>query len=303
LFTLVILLAALSGGAGWWFGSGPGSLVAVPAVEGLTFEEASAALLTETLVAERGEEYSLEVETGRVIRTEPGSGDRLDKDSTVRVIVSLGPQPHDLGPLAGGTLDAATAAFQQAKVGIADPSYVFTDAADGTVVSASVTRPGGAEAVDCSNGCTVYEGDTASLLVSRGPVPDVSGYKVQDAVRALEGVGLAVSADRQTQFSDDVDKGNVIGLAGREGGGDWRPGESVTLIVSEGPELFEVPNVEGLTRDEAKSALSNAGFGVDYLSTWDIFPNDATEVEAQDPGAGAMVERGTRISLRFNVSG
>ena len=303
LFTIVILLAALAGGAGWWFGSGPGSLVAVPAVEGLTYEEASAALLAETLVAERGEEYSLDVQTGIVIRTEPGSGDRLDKDSAVRVIVSLGPQPHDLAALAGGTVDAATATLQQAKVTVSDPAYIFTDAADGTVVSASVTRPAGGDPIDCSNGCTVYEGDTASLLVSRGAVPDVSGLKVQDAVRTLEGVGLTVSADRQSQFSDDVDKGNVIGLAGRDGGGDWRPGDTVTLIVSEGPELFRVPDVEGMTRDEAKSTLSAAGFGVEYLPTWDLFPNDSTEVEAQDPGADAMVERGTRISLRFNVSG
>ncbi|MBZ4486656.1 Stk1 family PASTA domain-containing Ser/Thr kinase [Microbacterium sp. cx-55] len=302
LFTLVILLAAIAGGTGWWFGSGPGSLVAVPAVEGLSYEDASAALLSETLIAERGEEYSLSVQTGLVIRTEPGSGDRLDKDSTVRVIVSIGPQPHDLGPLTGTTLDAATATLQQAKVTVSDPAYVFTGAADGTVVSASVARPSG-EAVDCTNGCTVYEGDTASLLVSRGSVPDVSGLKVQDAVRTLEGVDLVVSADRQSQFSNDVDKGNVIGIAGRDGGGDWRPGDTVTLIVSEGPELFRVPDVEGLTRDEAKSTLSAAGFSADYLSTWDLFPNGSTEVEAQDPGAGAMVERGTRISLRFNVSG
>jgi serine/threonine-protein kinase len=171
------------------------------------------------------------------------------------------------------------------------------------VVSASVTRPTGGDPIDCSGGCTVYESDSASLLVSRGPVPDVSGLKVQDAVRTLEGVELLVSADRQSQFSDDVDKGNVIGIAGRDGGGDWRPGDTVTLIVSDGPELFRVPNVEGMTRDEAKSTLSNAGFGVEYLPTWDLFPNESTEVEAQDPGASAMVERGTRISLRFNVSG
>jgi beta-lactam-binding protein with PASTA domain/tRNA A-37 threonylcarbamoyl transferase component Bud32 len=300
---VVILLAALAGGTGWWFGSGPGSLVAIPAVEGTTFDEAQAVLLAESLVAERADEYSLDVESGRVIRTEPGSGQRLDKDSTVRVVVSMGPQPHDIGALGGTTADAATATLQQAKVGLADTQYLFTDAADGTVVSASVVRPSGGDALDCTNGCTVYEGDTATLVVSRGPVPDVSGYNVQDAIRALEGVGLVVSADRPTQNSDDVDKGDVIGLAGRDGGGDWRPGETVTLIVSDGPQLFRVPDVGGMNRDQAKKTLSDAGFGVEYLPTWDLFPNESTEVEAQDPGAGEMVERGTRISLRFNVSG
>ncbi|KAA9135919.1 Stk1 family PASTA domain-containing Ser/Thr kinase [Microbacterium caowuchunii] len=303
LFTIVILLAALAGGIGWWFGSGPGSLVAVPSVTGLTFEEAEAALIAQTLVAEPAEEYSLDVEPGRVIRTEPGGGERLEQDSVVRVILSLGPQPHEVGALAGMGLDEVTAALQQVKVGIADPAYVFTDSADGTVVSASVERPAGGEPVDCSGGCTVYEGDTASLLVSRGPVPDVSGLKPDDAVRALESVGLAVSGDRPTETSEDVAKGNVIRIAERDGGGDWRPGDTVTLVVSDGPPLFRVPDVTGQNRDQAKRALADAGFTADYLPTWDLFPNGSTRVEAQNPAAGSMVVRGTKVSLRFNVSG
>src|SRR3546814_3156160 len=64
LFTLVLLLAALAGGAGWWFGSGPGSLVAVPDVSGGTFADAQARLAQDTLVAVEEGVYDLE-EIGR----------------------------------------------------------------------------------------------------------------------------------------------------------------------------------------------------------------------------------------------
>ena len=48
--TVVILLAALAAGVGWWFGSGPGSQVSVPAVAGLDYEGAAAAIEAQNLV-------------------------------------------------------------------------------------------------------------------------------------------------------------------------------------------------------------------------------------------------------------
>ncbi|MEL4402986.1 hypothetical protein AAEJ42_22390, partial [Shewanella algae] len=39
LFALVLLLAAGASGVGWWFGSGPGSLVAVPDVSRMSYAD------------------------------------------------------------------------------------------------------------------------------------------------------------------------------------------------------------------------------------------------------------------------
>ncbi|HET6300298.1 Stk1 family PASTA domain-containing Ser/Thr kinase, partial [Microbacterium sp.] len=91
LIALVLLLAGLAGATGWWFGSGPGSLVAVPDVAGRTFAEAQQLLAAESLVAVEEGENSLDVEPGLVIRSEPPVGARVEKESEVRVIVSLGP--------------------------------------------------------------------------------------------------------------------------------------------------------------------------------------------------------------------
>ncbi|QCQ15751.1 Stk1 family PASTA domain-containing Ser/Thr kinase [Microbacterium sp. RG1] len=296
LLTLVVLLAALAGGIGWWFGSGPGSLVAVPALEGQSFEAAQAEIVDRGLQVERADEYSFDVAAGAVIRTEPGSGERVEKESLVRVVVSQGPQPHDVGALAGMTLDAATAAMQQVRVSVGDPQYVFTDAADGTVVAAAVTPAAGGDAIDCSNGCTLREGDGASFTVSRGPVPDVAGMNPSDAEKTLKSVGLEVSSDRPTQYSDSVDKGRVIAIGDNPSGGNWRPGETVTLIVSDGPKPIAVPDVKGLSVREAVKRLESAGFNATSNVPellWDLFTADSTKPEAQ-----SMQLPGTTVQIR-----
>jgi serine/threonine-protein kinase len=300
LFALVLVLALVAGGTGWWFGSGPGSLVAIPAVAGLSFDEAQAALAQDGFVAERADEYSLDVAAGLVIRTEPDGGARVDKESAVKVVVSLGPAPHDLPPLAGMSLGDATTALQTAVVSVGDPAYVFTDDAPDTVVSASVTPRGTDAAVDCSGGCTVHEGDAAVLTVSKGPLPDVSGMSVTEATSVLSDAGVEVTSVEE--FSDSVDKGDVIGIAERDGGGNWRPGDTVTLRVSKGPQLFDVPNVVGKTRDQAKQALEGAGFQVSYNASWNLFPDAVTQVTAQNPAAQSAHPKGTTVTLSISGS-
>src|SRR5690606_37979357 len=66
LLTVVLLLAVLAGGVGWWFGSGPGSLIAVPTVAGMTYEDAAAAVTSEGLVPERAEKSSIDVGAGLI---------------------------------------------------------------------------------------------------------------------------------------------------------------------------------------------------------------------------------------------
>ena len=79
--------------------------------------------------------------------------------------------------------------------------------------------------------------------------------------------------------------------------------DTVTLIVSTGPPLFEIPNVVGQTRDGAIAALEDAGFQVDYAVFFAAIPDSLTEVVSMDPGAGEFVVRGTRIYIQLTVTG
>lgn len=299
LVALVLLLAGLAAGAGWWFGSGPGSLVGVPDVSGRSFAEAQQILAERALQSVQQDVYDIDVPAGVVVGTDPPAGSRLDKDALVSVLVSQGPQPQTVQALAGVGANEARGILQAINLTVADPDQeYFTDAAEGSVIGVSVTPRAGGDAVDCTQGCTALEGDTATLSVSVGPVPDVSGMNVESATVTLGDKGLTVAGTAE-EPSDSYGQGAVIRIADRDGGGNWRPGESVTLIVSSGPPLFPVPDIVGMTRDEAKKTLTDAGFEFEYATLWDAVLNEITKVESQVPAAGSERAKGTVVSFRI----
>ena len=128
LIALVLILAALAAGTGWWFGSGPGSLVAVPDVRGATFAEAEAILGEQSLRAEERGEYSVDVESGLVIETDPPAGSRLDKDALVTVVVSQGPAEVALGRVVDLPADQVRELLAQNVISTRADAEFFTDA-------------------------------------------------------------------------------------------------------------------------------------------------------------------------------
>lgn len=303
LVVLVVLLAALAAGLGWWFGTGPGSQVAVADVSGLTFAQAQERLAQDSLVAiERGE-HSLEVEAGLAIGTDPPTGSRVEKDSDVDVLISLGPAEAQIESMMGMSKTDAAAVLASHNIEVSDEEVFYTDRAPDTAVGVLIHPRDGSEDVKCLEGCTVREGDTATMWVSLGPLPGVRGQEVGEARSTLTDAQLEVADDVVEQASDEIAEGLVIGTSERDGGGWWRPGDRVTLIVSSGPPLFEVPDVVGMTRDEAIASLEEAGFQVDYSALWAPFPDDVTEVSTSDPPAGSMLVKGTRIYIEITVSG
>jgi beta-lactam-binding protein with PASTA domain/tRNA A-37 threonylcarbamoyl transferase component Bud32 len=308
LLTLVLLLAVLAGGVGWWFGSGPGSLIAVPKVAGKTYDQAAALLVDSGFVPAQKDAPSVDVEAGAVIETDPEEGARRDKGTTVTVIVSSGPASHDIAGVAGLASDDVRAALEAANLELTEDEEYFGELEDGKVINVRITPRDGGDAFGCAEGCTVHETDTATMQVSRGPVPDVSDLSVAQATDALTGKGLKVNPESLYQTSDGIGKDRVIGIADRSEEGAWRPGETVQLIISEGPPLFDVPDVSGLTRDEATSALNEAGFKWSYTSgtglpdsVWDLFANENTKVESYSPTDAQR--KGTTITLTMSFSG
>ncbi len=298
LVALVLLLSAAAAGVGWWFGSGPGSMVAVPQVASLSFEEAQTLLADSSLEAREDGAYSLDVEAGRAIGTDPEAGARVDKDTVVTVVMSLGPQQHEVQSLTGMSVDEARGILIGYDIAIAEPDQLyFTDAADGTVINLSIAPRDGGDAIGCRDGCTAFAGDTATLSVSVGPVPGVRGMSVGDATSTLNGVDLQVSGERIEDWSSEIAEGGVLGIADRPNGGSWRPGETVTLIVSKGPQPVAVPDVIGMSIREAVDAINGAGLQAytdvpDTLALWDVY-----KVREIAPEVGTLQRPGTQITI------
>ncbi len=303
LVAVVVLLALLAGGVGWWFGSGPGSQIAVPDVAGQSYEDAALVVQDAGLSATRAGEYSLEVAAGTVIRTDPAVGVRLDKQSPVTLVVSEGPAPREIPALDGKSAGDARATLSGLDLIVTEPdASQFGEETAGTVIAVTLTPRVGGAASTCTGGCSAFAGDTVSLTVSLGPVPSVRGKSVTEATAILTGVGLAIAPESQDRYDTEVPEGQVIGIADRDGGGAWHPGDKVTLIVSQGPPVFPIPDVTGMTRDAAKKALTDAGFTVSYDKRWDGFPDPFTKVESQSPQAGREQPKGTEVSIRIAAS-
>ncbi|KQY98755.1 serine/threonine protein kinase [Microbacterium sp. Root53] len=301
LVALVLLLAAAAGGAGWWFGSGPGSQVAVPSVAGLSFAEAVAALEELELEGVERAEPALDVPVGEAMYTEPGAGERVDKGETITVVTSSGPAPVELGSFEGLSLADAQRVLGEQHISYDDAENLelYSDAPDDQVIGLEIIPAGTEERVPCFEGCAAHQGDAADFVVSLGPLPDVTGRPIGEAQKTLEDAGLTVTVAEE--YSETVAADTVIRVEPRAEEGNWRPGDAITIVNSLGPQLFEVPNVVGLTRDEAVNALS-ANFEVaGVVFPWNIAMNEHTEVKSQSVEAGSWHRAGTTVEISIDL--
>ena len=285
---LVLALLLITGaGALWWFQVGPGATVATPEVVGLEEDAAVARVRDAGLEPVVSRTHHDDVEAGRVISTDPGPGAEVHKDGRVRLSVSLGVLMLTVPDVAGLEAAAATEAVEAEGLTVGGTTEEYHDSVPaGTVISSS---PAAAEQVPHDT--------PVELVVSAGrePVelPDVTGMSREDATAALESAGLAVGEVAE-EYSDSVAAGAVIAQAPAAGTAQLYRGDAVDLRVSRGPELFEVPDVVGRQVGEARSALTAAGFEV---AVEEVLGGFFGTVRAQDPEPGAMLPRGSVITL------
>jgi serine/threonine-protein kinase len=296
LFGLVLILAALAGGTGWYFGSGPGSLVTVPSVAGETVETATEILTSADLtVAETLlHDTHPEIPAGQVIGTDPAAGESVAHGGVVSLIVSDGPEQLPIPELNGQTEDAAQQLVEEAGFTLEESDHRFhSEVAEGLVIDALGVSADG-ELVSLSTLDLYGEQQPITLIVSLGPIPNVSDLTIEQAQATLTAKKLN-STEGKHEFHDTIAKGKVIRAVAQEE--PVREGDTVELIISDGIEQVEVPDVVGKTWREAKPILEEAGFKLDYNRIVDSFP-DST-VRKLTPQEGSMVDKGSTIKVNF----
>lgn len=301
LLTLIAATGALF--AGLHYSVGAGANVSVPQLTGQTEADAQSLLHDAELVGSRTEAHSSTVPQGQVISQDPQSGASVAKQTSVSYVVSLGRKPVTLNPSDLVGLPRADAEALISTLGLtldANPVlwYSANDAADH--VTNVRTAPTGSTTPDaftvCAGSCEVLEGDLVRLSISLGGIPDVVGQPAADARATLEAVGLRVAATNETAHDSTVAAGSIIAVRLPE---TVFYNDEVTLVESLGPELFAVPDVVGMTRDDAVALLESFGFRVDYPWLWSWPPNSTTEVYAQDPVEGTMLPEASTVKLTF----
>ena len=280
---LVFLLFQYARGAGE-------AEVLVPDVTGQTQEMAAQTLRAEGFVPVLIPETNEEIEVGLVIRTDPAAGEEAPEGSSVTVYVSSGPAEVPVPPVVGQPLDVARQMIESAGLTVGQ----VTPRADATREEGVVLEqspPGGVR---------VGQGAPINLVVSSGPesvvIPDVVGKSERDAVAEITGAGLQYRV--QDEYSEEVAEGIVIRtdpVAGTEG----IIGDTVLIVVSQGPPPVQVPDVRGMTEAQARAAVEGQGLVFNVTAGRQPVTDPAQDgvVVSQVPNPGLTVDKGSTVTV------
>lgn len=280
------VLLVLGIGTGVWY-INSGQFTNVPAV--LTQTEAVAKERLDDAglaVGDVKHAYSDTVRRGTVISTDPAPGARIRKNDSVTLTVSDGPQTVRVPDVTG--LTQAEASKRLTAAGL-EPGVVTSEFND-SVTKGTVIRTTPAV------GTSRRAGSAVALVVSKGAsveIPDVTGQDLDAATTALEGAGLKVEIS-STQVNSELDKGKVAQQSpGADG--EAAEGDTVTLTLSKGPEMVEVPDVVGSSVDDAKKQLEQSGFKVEEdRGLLGLFGDT---VKDQSVDAGKTAPKGSTITI------
>ncbi len=289
LLLVAALVAAAVGGGAYWFGWA--RYTSAPSVEGLQQAAAEDKIEEAGLEVEVAEpSYSESVPKGEVIESDPAAGERILPGDPVTIVVSLGPERYDVPDLSGLTVEEAGDALADVKMVVGKTTEKWSE----TVPEGQVIRSDPDFGTKSARNLPV---DTAvGLVVSLGRKPikvkDYTGKDADDATAKLEALGLKVEVT-DTEHSDTVDEGDIISQTPTDG--TLYKDDVVEIVVSEGPELIEVPAVRYDSTDDAVDNLEDLGFTV-RIEKAQIYLTGST-AWSTNPGAGELVEKGSTITL------
>jgi eukaryotic-like serine/threonine-protein kinase len=128
-------------------------------------------------------------------------------------------------------------------------------------------------------------------------VPELTGRSIEQALEALEPLGVIIEQDQEN--SAIVPEGFVSRTDPAAGSRVFK-NSVVTVFLSLGPKQLKVPEVSGLSAEEAKKLLTDSGFVVGSSKN---FFGDALEgqvLELSAP-AGAILNQGSVLDLRISL--
>ena len=263
------------------------AMIAVPDLVGMTVEEAQNQV---------GNDFEIEVqrevrgedEEGTIQSQQPSDGSRAEEGSTISV-VAVGTEIADVPDVTGENRDAAEQTLRDAGFEVAVEEGESSFEQEGKVKDQS-PQGGSSEEV----------GTEVTITVGTGPstvkVPGLYGNTTDQAADILAEYELELGTVSE-DYTDEVAEGQIFYQDPAEGE-SIEPGSAVAVTVSVGPEQVEVPEVFGLTLEEAQATLE----GVGLFSTPQEVPDNerAGTALSTEPGAGVLVDPGSTVTLYYS---
>lgn len=258
----------------------------VPTVTNQSRAQGLESLRVNGFVIQEVEEFNDNVRAGTIIRTDPAAGISADPSQPIKVYISKGSEFVQMPAVEGLTVNEAERALERVGLKMGDQTKQYSDdVADGAIISTNV-----------ESSSKIKVGTEISLVVSQGrevlQIPNVVTSAKDNAVNKLTSVGFKVEIT--TAYSDVVAAGLVVSQSPADGTG-YR-GDTVQIVVSQGQDLVEIPDVRGMTKDAAWAALQEKGFVVREKR---LVPFPFNQVTGTEPEAGTKLPRGSDVILKI----
>lgn len=194
-------------------------------VRGMTYDDAKDALNKVGLgIFKNGTQSSDNYAEGEIVSQDVEKGEKVDKNTTVKVVISSGKGSVPVPDVSGKSSDDATSKLEAEGFKVST-DYKYSDTvAQGKVVE---TAP--------SAGTSAQKGETVTIYLSRGPegteMPNLIGQTEEQAKSTLNSMGCSVNVN--TEYNTTQEAGKVVGQS-IDPGVRVTSGTTVTIAISKG---------------------------------------------------------------------
>ena len=234
------------------------TLVPVPELLGQVYDDLDRTRYPTVEIVLADYDYDEEVAAGVIMRQSPEYGEQVALNGKVQVWVSMGPEQDELNPqlarLTGRPKEDAINYISAFNLRHLVQEEFNEDLAAGLVIRAEPAEPDKPLEV----------GDTILIFVSLGKeiktarVPDgLIGETYTDAVTILKNNGFDKVVPREEASLEE--KGTVTRLS-VEPGSEIDVTTEIIIYYSSGQVIEQMPNVVGLTEEQARQTLEDKGF-------------------------------------------
>ncbi len=278
---------------------GGGKEVAVPDVKGMSYSEAKEVLEAKGLKIEKADEpiASQKIEKGKIVSQTPSKNSKVKKGRTVRVILSAGNTELKVPDLKGLSYKEAKTLLSEMGLQISKGDEVDSDSvAEGLIAS---QYPSAKTKVD--------KGDIITVNISKGKkdavIPKLVGTTFtseSDVSATLSKYGYKLG---KVSYEESYETPGTIIKQSPDAGTTAEKNTTVDIVISKAKSKATVPNLNGMTYDQAESALQSLGFSVGRVTEEENNGFTAGTVFKQYPAANSEYQTGSTVDIWIAKSG
>lgn len=273
--------------------------VTVPDVKGMSYSEAKEVLEAKGLKIEKADEpiASQKIEKGKIVSQTPSKNSKVKKGRTVRVILSAGNTELKVPDLKGLSYKEAKTLLSEMGLQISKGDEVDSDSvAEGLIAS---QYPSAKTKVD--------KGDIITVNISKGKkdavIPKLVGTTFtseSDVSTTLSKYGYKLG---KVSYEESYETPGTIIKQSPDAGTTAEKNTTVDIVISKAKSKATVPNLNGMTYDQAESALQSLGFSVGRVTEEENNGFTAGTVFKQYPAANSEYQTGSTVDIWIAKSG